>query len=182
MLRESKLQSKSPTRSFYQYFKTPCNNYITQTPRYRSRNNSNHYKSSIENLEKNLVRTRAQVLVQNVETNARHIIILHTLVVPDHAMTNIIEYLRNFHPSSPCYNSTSQRSLYYLANTPIAMKNYFFRRHKAPYRSPSIPPTDRYGSRLHSHAKNYSTINLNLLLISFKDSHFTSSISSLHRT
>ena len=42
MLKEFKPQSKSPTPSFYQHFKTPSNKYNPQSPRYRSR--SIHYR------------------------------------------------------------------------------------------------------------------------------------------
>ena len=44
MLKESKPQSKSPTPSFYQHFKTPFNKYDNQIPPYRSCSNSNHYR------------------------------------------------------------------------------------------------------------------------------------------
>ena len=44
MLKESKPQSESPTPSFYQHFRTPSNKFDNQTPRYRSRSNSNHYR------------------------------------------------------------------------------------------------------------------------------------------
>ena len=44
MLNESKPQSKTPTLSFYQHFKTLPNKYNDLTPRYRSGSNSNHYR------------------------------------------------------------------------------------------------------------------------------------------
>ena len=44
MLKESKPQSRSPTPSFYQHFKTPSNK--PQYSRYRSRSNSNPYRRS----------------------------------------------------------------------------------------------------------------------------------------
>ena len=44
MLKESKPQSKSPTPSFHQHFKTPSNKYDNQAPRYHSRSNGNHYR------------------------------------------------------------------------------------------------------------------------------------------
>ena len=43
MLKGSKPQSKSPTPSFNQHFKSPSNKYNNQTPRYHSRSKSNHY-------------------------------------------------------------------------------------------------------------------------------------------
>ena len=43
MLKESKPQSKSPTPSFYQHFKTHSAKHCPQYPRYRSQSNSNPY-------------------------------------------------------------------------------------------------------------------------------------------
>ena len=44
MLKESKPQSKSPTRYYYKHCKTPFNKQNNQKTRFRSRSNRNHYR------------------------------------------------------------------------------------------------------------------------------------------
>ena len=44
MIKESKPQSRSPTPSFYQHFKTPSNKHYPQSSQYSSRSNTNSYR------------------------------------------------------------------------------------------------------------------------------------------
>ena len=54
-------------------------------------------KNSLENLDINFVLTLARTLVQNFTTTTPLIPILHFMILPDLAMTNIIENLSHEH-------------------------------------------------------------------------------------
>ena len=161
MLKESKPQSKSPT--FINILKHPLLSIIlsglvtvvevTVTP----------ILDLLVTPDINIVLIRAQIFVLDTMKNPTLKIILHTMIVIDLGMTNLITniLLNHFIPfSRPYYKSTFSRSpsKYYprSGKRSSSYNNASSKRYNSPYRPPSKPRIDRYRSRSHTNSKQYS--------------------------
>ena len=165
MLKESKPQSKSPTPSFYQHFKTPSNKHYPQYSRYRSRSNSNPYrKSSRDTRYKSRSHSRSNSRPRYSDRYYSH-------NYPSYYDRNRSWYDKHYNQSPsksyysssrPYYNSNSSRgpSKYYSRSRKrsSSYNNASFKQNNSPYRPPSKPCNDRYRSRSPSNSKNYSNV------------------------
>ena len=161
MFKESKPQSRSPSPSFYQLFKTPSNK--PQLSRYRSRSNSNRYRRySRDTRYRSRSYSHSHSRPRYNDKSRSHN--YSSYYNRDRSRYNK-HYNQNPHKSyssssRPCYNSTSSRSpsKYYPRSRERSSiyNNPSFKQYNYPFRPPSKPRKDRYRSRSHSNSKNYS--------------------------
>ena len=97
ILKESKLQSKPPTTSFYQHYRRPSKIPIRKLCVIVVEVIPAAIETSLENLDTNLVLTRVQTLVQKILIHTLLIVFYHTMIGFDLAMINIREYLLHKH-------------------------------------------------------------------------------------
>ena len=158
MLEESKPQSRSPTPTFYQHFKSPSSK--SHYPRYRSRSHSNpSRRSSRETRYQSRYYSRSHSRPRyNIKTPS------HTYSSYHHRDRSRYDKHYNQNPyksytsSRTYYNSNSSRSpsKYYPRSRERSSNSSAFNRYNSPYRPPSKPRNDRYRSRSHSNSNNHS--------------------------
>ena len=161
MLNESKPQSRSPTPSFYQHFKTPSNK--PQYSRYRSRSNSNPYRRSSRYTRyrsRSYSRSHSRPRY-NDKSHSHNYSSFYNRDRSRYDKHNNQTPHKSYSSSSrPFYNSTSSRSPsnHYPRSRErsSSYNNSSFKRHNSPYRPLSKPRNDRYRSRSHSNSKNHS--------------------------
>ena len=143
MLKESKRQSKSPTSSFYQHFKTPSNKNDNQTPRYRSSSNSNHYRRfSRESryISRSHSRSNSLPRYYHNHSSLNH---SHIMIVIDLDIINITKTPPHAHFILLAPISIQPHLVVHLN---VFLVLVFVSRYKSPYRAPSKQRSDRYRS------------------------------------
>ena len=146
MLEESKQQSKSPTPSFYQHFKTPSAKHCRHCSRYRSRSNSNSFRrSSRDSRYKSRSHSRSNSRPRYNDKSYSH---NHSSYYDRNRSRYDKHYNQSpsklyYSSSSPYYNSTSSRSpsKYYPCSRErsSSYNNAPFKRYNSPYCPPSKP-------------------------------------------
>ena len=159
MLKESKPQSRSPTPTFYQHFKTPSNK--PHYSRYRRRSYSNPSRRSSRD-------TRYQSRsYSRSHSRPRYNTKTYSRTYSPYQNCDRSRYDKHYN-HTPYKSYTSARTYYHSSSSRSPSKYYprsrerssnfntsTFNRYNSPYRPPSKPRNDRYRSRSHSNSHNH---------------------------